>query len=78
MGPAVFSRMYVLTIRDGLQTRLIGPYDTTQQAADQLEQLLGPCPPRVHWQIHQLESPVAVAASLPGPQREMRSRNLAA
>lgn len=70
--------MYVLTIRDGLQTRLIGPYDTTQQAADQLEQLLGPCPVRVHWQIHQLESPVVLAASLSGPQQETRPQNLAA
>ena len=49
--------MYLLTIRDGLHTRHIGPYATTQQAADHLDLLLPHCGERVHWQIHALESP---------------------
>ena len=49
--------MYLLTIRDGLHTRHIGPYATTQQAADHLDLLLPHCGERVHWQIHELESP---------------------
>ena len=49
--------MYVLTIRDGLHTRHIGPYETPKQAADQLDHLLSPIGERPHWQIHQLECP---------------------
>jgi hypothetical protein len=49
--------MYLLTIRDGLHTRHIGPYATTQQAADHLDLLLVHCGERVHWQIHELEAP---------------------
>lgn len=49
--------MYLLTIRDGLQTRHIGPYATTQQAADDLDALLLGCGDKAHWQIHELESP---------------------
>lgn len=49
--------MYVLTIRDGLHTRHIGPYETPKQAADQLEHWLSPLGDRPHWQIHQLEAP---------------------
>ena len=49
--------MYLLTIRDGLHTRHIGPYATTQQAADHLDHLLPHCGERVHWQIHELEAP---------------------
>ena len=49
--------MYLLTIREGLHTRHIGPYATTQQAADHLDLLLPHCGERVHWQIHELESP---------------------
>lgn len=49
--------MYLLTIRDGLQTRHIGPYDTPGQAADQLDQWLALCGERAHWQIHELEAP---------------------
>ena len=55
--------MYLLTIRDGLHTRHIGPYATTQQAADHLDVLLPHCGEKAHWQIHELESP---AAPLPG------------
>jgi hypothetical protein len=49
--------MYLLTIREGLHTRHIGPYATTQQAADHLDLLLPHCGERVHWQIHELEPP---------------------
>ena len=49
--------MYLLTIRDGLQTRHIGPYSTPQDAAAQLDQLLLHAGERAHWQIHELERP---------------------
>lgn len=52
--------MYVLTIRDGLTTRHIGPYESPQQAADQLDRWLGICGERAQWQIHQLHSPEAI------------------
>ncbi len=51
--------MYLLTIRDGLQTRHIGPYESPKQAADDLDRLLGRCGERARWQIHALESPEA-------------------
>ena len=51
--------MYLLTIRDGLQTRHIGPYESPKQAADDLDRLLGRCGDRARWQIHALESPEA-------------------
>jgi len=54
--------MYLLTIRDGLQTRHIGPYRTPQEAAAQLDQLLPGSGDRAHWQIHELEAPLPVAA----------------
>ena len=49
--------MYLLTIRDGLQTRHIGPYGSPAQAADDLDGLLAECGERAHWQIHGLEAP---------------------
>ena len=49
--------MYLLTIRDGLQTRHIGPFASTAQAAAHLDQLLLTCGERAHWQIHELEVP---------------------
>ncbi len=49
--------MYLLTIRDGLQTRHIGPYASPGQAADDLDGLLAQCGERAHWQIHELEAP---------------------
>ena len=49
--------MYLLTIRDGLQTPNIGPYESPKQAADDLDRLLGRCGERARWQIHALESP---------------------
>ena len=56
--------MYLLTIRDGLQTRHIGPYDSPRQAAEQLDDLLSQCGERARWQIHALESPQVVIGSL--------------
>ncbi len=49
--------MYLLTIRDGLQTRHIGPYESPAQAADDLDGLLAQCGERANWQIHELEAP---------------------
>ncbi|MEB3254954.1 MAG: hypothetical protein VKJ05_01070 [Synechococcaceae cyanobacterium] len=54
--------MYLLTIRDGLQTRHIGPYATPAEAADQLDQVLATCGERAHWQIHELEAPFSGAS----------------
>jgi hypothetical protein len=67
--------MYLLTIRDGLHTRHIGPYPTTQQAADHLDQLLMLCGEKAHWQIHELESPADLLA---GRESRMASSALAA
>ena len=58
------SCMYLLTIRDGLQTRHIGPYGSPKQAADDLDRLLPHCGERARWQIHALESPAELMASL--------------
>ncbi|MFM7393639.1 MAG: hypothetical protein ACKO22_04570 [Cyanobium sp.] len=55
--------MYLLTIRDGLQTRHIGPFASTVQAAAHLDQLLVACGDRAHWQIHELEAPAAQATA---------------
>ncbi|EDY37703.1 hypothetical protein CPCC7001_582 [Cyanobium sp. PCC 7001] len=52
--------MYLLTIREGLQTRHIGPYESPKQAADDLDRLLPLCSERARWQIHALESPQAL------------------
>jgi hypothetical protein len=52
--------MYLLTIRDGLQTRHIGPYGSPKQAADDLDRLLAQFGERSRWQIHALESPEMV------------------
>ena len=53
--------MYVLTIRDGLKTRYIGPYESPQQAADQIDHWLRICGERARWQIHQLQSPEGIS-----------------
>jgi hypothetical protein len=58
--------MYLLTIRDGLQTRHVGPYGSPKQAADDLDRLLPRCGERARWQIHALESPAQLMASLGG------------
>lgn len=49
--------MYLLTIRDGLVTRHIGPYESPKQAADDLDRLLAQFGERARWQIHELEAP---------------------
>jgi hypothetical protein len=59
--------MYLLTIRDGLQTRHVGPYSTPKHAADDLDRLLELCSDRARWQIHVLESPDQLTASLALP-----------
>jgi hypothetical protein len=56
--------MYLLTIRDGLQTRHIGPYPSPKQAADDLDRFLPHCGERARWQIHALESPAELLAGL--------------
>ena len=56
--------MYLLTIRDGLNTRHVGPYTSPKQAADDLDSLLPLCGERARWQIHALESPAELMASL--------------
>ncbi|MEB3320858.1 MAG: hypothetical protein VKI63_07965 [Cyanobium sp.] len=55
--------MYLLTIREGLHTRHIGPYPTPKQAADDLDRLLSLCGERARWQIHALESPETLLAA---------------
>lgn len=54
--------MYLLTIREGLHTRHIGPYSSPKQAADDLDRLLSLCGDRARWQIHALESPADLLA----------------
>ena len=49
--------MYLLTIRDGLQTRHIGPYASPRQASDDLDKLQASFGEKATWQIHRLESP---------------------
>ena len=56
--------MYLLTIRDGLHTRHIGPFESPSQASDQLDQLLAQCSDRASWQIHALEAPLSAAPGL--------------
>jgi hypothetical protein len=56
--------MYLLTIREGLQTRHVGPYESPKHAADDLDRLLASCSERARWQIHALESPSAWPSGL--------------
>ena len=49
--------MYLLTIRDGLGTRHIGPYPSPKDASDDLDRVLKSCSDRARWQIHALETP---------------------
>ncbi|MEB3301782.1 MAG: hypothetical protein ACK5Q7_14125 [Cyanobacteriota bacterium] len=67
--------MYVLTIRDGLQTRHVGPYTTPQQAAQDVDRVVEIHGDRVHWQIHELVPP---AELLLDPQTPTRPRAAAA
>jgi hypothetical protein len=55
--------MYLLTIRDGLVTRHIGPYESPKQASDDLDRLLEQFGERARWQIHALEQPADVLGS---------------
>ncbi len=50
--------MYLLTVKDGLVTRHVGPYSTPKDASDDLERVLSSCSDRARWQIYALESPV--------------------
>jgi hypothetical protein len=56
--------VYLLTIRDGLVTRHIGPYESPKEAADDLDRLSASLGERARWQIHALEAPEALLASL--------------
>ena len=49
--------MYLLTIKDGLGTRHIGPYASPKHASDDLDRVLETCSERARWQIHALETP---------------------
>ena len=49
--------MYLLTVKDGLVTRHVGPYATPKLASDDLARVLASCSARAKWQIHALESP---------------------
>ena len=49
--------MYLLTIKDGLGTRHIGPYPSPKHASDDLDRVLESCSDRARWQIHALETP---------------------
>ena len=52
--------MYLLTIKDGLGTRHIGPYPSPKHASDDLERVLQTCSDRARWQIHALEPPIGL------------------
>ena len=52
--------MYLLTIRDGLVTRHIGPYATPKLASDDLDRLLKLFGDWARWQIHALEEPASL------------------
>ena len=62
--------MYVLTIRDGLQTRHVGPYGTPQQAAQDVDRGVAVQGDRVHWQIHELEPPAELLVDAQTTTRE--------
>lgn len=51
--------MYLLTVKDVLVIRYVGPYATPQQASDDLDRVLSTCSDRARWQIHALESPIS-------------------
>jgi len=69
--------MYLLTIRDGLQTRHVGPYQSPKQASDDLDRLLPLCAERARWQIYALEAPgqalQAPGHALEAPEQVRRS-----
>ena len=49
--------MYLLTVKDGLVTRHVGPYPSPKQASEDLDRVMSSCSERASWQIHALESP---------------------
>ena len=49
--------MYLLTIKDGLVTRHVGPYPSPKQASDDLDRVLASSSDKARWQIHALECP---------------------
>ncbi len=49
--------MYLLTVKDGLITRHVGPYGSPKEASDDLERVLATASVRAKWQIHVLEAP---------------------
>ena len=49
--------MYLLTVKDGLVTRHVGPYPSPKQASDDLERVLESFSERARLQIHALECP---------------------
>jgi hypothetical protein len=61
--------MYVLTIREGLQTRHVGPYATPQLAAQDVDRVLARHGDRVHWQIHALDPPSSLQLEPWAPPR---------
>ncbi len=63
--------MYLLTVKDGLVTRHVGPYQSPKQASDDLERVLLSCSDRARWQIHALESPdcLSIAGRMTGESR---------
>ncbi len=67
--------MYLLTIRDGLHTRHVGPFASPAAAAEQVEAILASCGERAHWQIHELEAPLD---RLPLTERAPASSGVAA
>ena len=54
--------MYLLTIKDGLVTRHVGPYPSPKLASDDLDRVLASCSERARWQIHALECPRSMTA----------------
>tara|TARA_Y100001968_G_C19016134_1_gene552909 strand:- start:314 stop:526 length:213 start_codon:yes stop_codon:yes gene_type:complete len=65
--------MYLLTVKDGLVTRHIGPYLSPQKASDDLARVLSGCSEKAKWQIHALESPVKISFSERLRKREKAS-----
>jgi len=52
--------MYLLTIKDGLVTRHVGPYPSPKQASDDLDRVMASFSERARWQIHALECPTSL------------------
>jgi len=64
--------MYLLTIKDGLITRYIGPYSSPKKASEDLQRVLMESSDRASWQIHALETPYQQSFS----QRKSEWKNL--